>query len=389
MDFVLERQQRDLRSAVGQLMTDYGLDYWAKKDKAHEFPSEMWAALAAGGWLGIAIPEEYGGAGLGMLEMALVIEECCRAGGGATLSQLFMLTPVFGGVSVLRHGSAQQKEFFLPRIARGEIDFCMALTEPDAGSNTLATRTIAIEEADGYRISGRKTWITAVDQADWMLIVARTTPPEHAPRRSFGLSLFLAPANAPGITWSPIDKLGTNCIGSFTVFLDDVVLPKDALLGTRDEGWRHLLATLNTERIVTAAGCLGAGELALELAVRYANQREVFGAPIGSRQGIQFPLARTKAALELARLMNYKAAWLYDRGEDCGAEANIAKLAAADAGLAAADRAIQTMGGMGYARESHVERLWRDLRLFGFAPVSEEMILSYIGTSVLGLPRSY
>lgn len=389
MDFELSADQRQLQAAVRDLVSRYDLAYWAAKDRSHSFPAELWKALGDAGWIGVAVPEAYGGAGLGMLEMALVVEEACRAGGGATVAQLFMLTPVFGGISIEKHGSEDQKRSFLPAIARGELDFCMALTEPDAGSNALATRTTAVEEGDCWRIDGQKIWISAVDEADWMLIVARTTPADRAPRRSFGLSLFLAPAHDPAIRADPIEKVGTNCVKSFTVFIDGLRLPKDALLGERDEGWRQILATLNTERIVTAAGCVAAGDLSLEIATRYASERSVFGRKIGANQAVAFPLARAKVDLEMARLMNYKAAWLYDHGLECGAEANMAKLVAAEAGFRAADRAIQVLGGMGYARESHVERLWRDLRLFGFAPVSEEMILAYVAQSVLGLPRSY
>src|SRR6266542_430700 len=389
MDFAFSSEQRQLQQAVRSLVAPFDLRYWREKERAHAFPSELWHALGEAGWIGAAIPEDYGGGGLGMLELALVVEEACRAGGGSTVAQLFMLTPVFGGVSILKHGSAEQKRHFLPAIARGELDFCMALTAPEAGSNTLATRTVAVEERDCWRIDGQKIWISAVDQADWMLVVARTTPADAAPRRSFGLSLFLAPARDAAIRADPIEKLGTNCVQSFTVFFDGLRLPKDALLGQRDMGWQHILATLNTERIVTAAGCVAAGDLALDVASRYVSERSVFGRKVGANQGIAFPLARAKVQLELARLMNYKAAWLYDHDQECGAEANMAKLAAANAGFAAADRAIQALGGMGYASESGIERLWRDLRLFRFAPVSDEMILAYVAQSVLGLPRSY
>jgi acyl-CoA dehydrogenase len=386
---VTTMEHTDLRAAVRDLSSQYGLEYWAENDRAHRFPTEFWRALGRSGWHGTAIPVEYGGAGLGLVALAGVVEEASRAGGGATVSQLFMLTPIFGGVSIEKHGTSEQKARFLPQIARGEADFCLALTEPNAGSDTLATTTVAIEAADGYHISGQKIWITGVDQADWMIIVARTTPVSSVPKRTIGLSLFLVDAKDPRITYHAIEKAGTNCIGSFAVFFDDLVVPKDALLGERDRGWYHLLATLNSERIVSAAGCLATADLALQIATEHARTRRVFGAAIGAYQGIQFPLAEAKIDTELARLMTYKAASLYDEGLECGAEANIAKLAAARAGLAAADRAIQTLGGMGYARESHVERLWRDARLFGFAPVSEELILAYVAHSILGLPKSY
>jgi acyl-CoA dehydrogenase len=389
LDVMLGAETGQLREAVRSCVAPFDLKYWERKDAEHAYPHELWRALAQAGWVGVAIPEEYGGAGLGMREMAVVIEEACRAGGGSTVAQLFMLTPVFGGVSIERHGSEEQRRRFLPGIASGDLTFCMALTEPEAGSNTLATRTTAVEDGDGWRIDGQKIWISGVEEADWMLIVARTTRAEDAPRRSHGLSLFLAPAHDPAISAQPIDKLGTHTVGSYTVFFDGLRLPKDALLGERDQGWQQILSTLNTERIVTAAGCVAAGDLALDISTKYVTERSVFGRKIGSNQGIAFPLARAKIDLELARLMNYKAAWLYDRREDCGAEANMAKLAAAEAGFAAADRSIQALGGMGYARETGLERLWRDIRLFGFAPVSEELILAYVAQSVLGLPRSY
>lgn len=382
-------EQAEIRRAIRELGARYGLEYWAEKDRGHDFPSEFWADLGHAGWLGTAIPSAYGGAGLGMSELAIVVEEACGCGGGSTMSQLFMLTPIFGGVSIEKHGTVEQKTRFLPRIAAGELDFCMALTEPNTGSDALSIQTVAVEERDGYRISGRKQWISGVDQADWMLLVARTTPVDRAPTRTFGLSLFLVDVRDPAITYQPIEKLGTNCVGSFSVFIEDLRVPRDALLGQRDEGWRHLLSTLNTERIVTAAGCVATGDLALDIATRYARERRAFGTQIGAFQGIQFPLAEAKLEVELARLMTQRAATLYDQGVECGPEANMAKLAAARAGFRAADRAIQTLGGMGYARASHVERLWRDVRLFGFAPVSEELILSYLAQTVLDLPRSY
>ncbi len=391
MDFAPTQEQVALRQAVHDLVARYDVAYWAAKDREHAFPTEYWTALGEHGWLGTAIPEQYGGAGLGMLEMAMVVEESCRSGAGSTAAQLFMLTPVFGAISILKHGSEAQRRAYLPRIAAGEIDFCMALTEPEAGSNTLATRTTARETPDGgWVISGQKIWISGVDVADYMLVIARTTPADQVRKRTEGLSLFVVDARTKGITSTPIEKVGTQCIRSDTVFFDDVVVPGDALLGVRDAGWHHLLDTLNSERIVTAAGCVAAGDLALDLASHYARERVVFGeTPIGAYQGIQFPLARHKIDLEMARLMNYKAAWLFDRDEDCGEAANMAKLVAADAAFAAADRAMQTMGGIGFARESHVERLWRDVRLFRFAPVSEEMILNYVAQKMLGLPRSY
>jgi acyl-CoA dehydrogenase len=328
---------------------------------------------------------------MGMLEMTMVVEEACRSGAGATASQLFMLTPVFGAISILKHGTVDQRQLYLPKIAAGEIDFCMALTEPMAGSNALNTRTTARQNPDGcWRLDGQKIWITGMDVADYILTVARTASVESGAPKTFGLSLFLVPKDLPGITSAPIEKMGTHCLRSDTVFFDGVLVPPDALLGERDRGWHHLIDTLNTERMVTAAGCVATVDLALDIAVRYSTQRKVFGdTPIGAYQGLQFPLAEQKTLSELARLMNYKAACLFDEGKDCAVEANMSKLVAARAACDATDRAIQTMGGMGYATDSHVERLYRDARLFRFAPVSEEMILNYVAQHVLNMPRSY
>lgn len=389
MDFDYSEQDRLIRDGVRQTLQDFGLDYWREKDRSHAPPSELWEALGAGGWLGVAIPEEYGGAGGGVQELALVVEEACRAGGGSTLSQLFMNTPVFGGETLKRHGSERQRKDYLPRIASGQMDFAMALTEPNVGSNTLAMETKATRSGDNYRITGQKVWITGVNRAHRVLVVARTTPVDEAPRRTAGISLLLVDTKAEGLTYQPLEKLGTHCLDSFMVFLDDVLVPADELVGHEGEGWSYILDTLNAERVITAAGCIATGDIALKLACDYANKRVVFGRPIGSNQGIQFPLAEIKIELEMARLMNQKAAWLYDRGENTGAEANMAKYFAADVAFRACDRAIQTLGGYGYSAEYHLERLWRDVRLFRLAPVTQEMILNYVGQRVLGLPRSY
>ncbi len=389
MDFHLTEEQREIQEGVRQTVREFGLEYWREKDRAHQFPTELWKALGKGGWLGIAIPEQYGGAGKGVLELALVVEEACRAGGGATLSQLFMVTPVFGGETLKRHGNEKQRQEWLPKIAAGEMDFCMALTEPNAGTNTLAIEARATRDGDGYRINGQKVWITAVHKAELCLVVARTTPAAEAPKRTYGISLFFADVNSQGLTYTPLEKVGTRCLDSFVMYFDDVYVPADRLIGVENQGWSHILDTLNAERVVTTAGCIATADIALGLASKYAGERNVFGRPIGSNQGIQFPLAQIKIQVEMARLMNYKAAWLQDRGENAGAEANMAKYLAAEAAFRACDQAMQTMGGYGYGVEYHVERLWRDVRLFRIAPVSQEMILSYIGQHVMRMPRTY
>jgi acyl-CoA dehydrogenase len=389
MDFARPEHWEMVEDALGGVCANYGLEYWAELDREHRFPAELWKALGENGWLGVSIPEEYGGQGLTFLDTTFVVETACRTGAGSTLAQLFMATPVFGGETVRAHGTDEMKRQFLPGIASGEIDFCMALTEPDAGSDTFATKTTAERSSDGYVLNGQKVWITAVPEASYILAIARTTPLEQAEKRSQGLSLFLVDRDADGVSHTPLEKVGTNCISSSTVYFDNVAVPEDRLVGERDKGWRHLLDTLNTERLVTAAGCLATADIALRIACDYGRERIVFGRPIGSNQGIQFPLAELKMRLEAARLLTYQAAWNYDRGVSTGGEANMAKYLAAEIGFDACDRAMQTLGGFGFSKEYHVERLWRDVRLFRLAPLAQELILAFVGQHVLGLPRSY
>jgi acyl-CoA dehydrogenase len=325
-----------------------------------------------------------------MQEMALIIENLAASGGGATIGQLFMNNPIFGGISIGKFGTAKMKADLLPKLVNGSMRFSMALTEPDAGSNTLAMTTFAERQGDGWLLNGSKIWITCVPQSQKMLVVARTTKAANAPKRTFGISLFLVDTDRKGLTHQAIEKLGTHTNPSSLVYFEDVKVGAEELLGTLDQGWPELLEVLNTERIVTTAGLVGAGALALRLAVEYAGQRKVFAdKPIGAYQGLQFPLAQAHAELECARLMNCKAAWLHDQGLPYGSEANTAKLIASQAASVAIERAMQTLGGMGYAKEMHLERLWRDARLFRFAPVSEEMLLNFIATQDLGMPRGY
>ncbi len=390
MDFTISTEQEMIIATARKVGEAHGLDYWKAKDKAKAYPGEIWQAICDAGLAGIAVPEVYGGSGLGMVEMALVIEELCAAGAGGTLAQIFMLNPIFGGMTLSRLGSEELKRDLLPKLVRGERTFCMALTEPDAGTNSLAIKTFARREGNGWRIDGRKIWITGVDRADKMLIIARTMRLEDSPRKTHGITLFLVDRDRKGIGYVPIEKLGTNTLTSSSVYLDDVGVEAGEQIGTVDGGWSELLDVLNTERIVTTAGLVGTGRLAIRLAVEYASGRKVFGdRPIGAYQALQFPLAQAHAELAAARLMNLKAAWLFDMGKPYGSEANVGKLIAAQASAAAIERAMQTMGGMGYAVDSHLERLWRDNRLFKFAPISEEMVLNYIAQQDLGMPRSY
>ena len=390
MDFRLTEDQKMIAATARQVGERFGGDYWRRHDEAKAFPREFWKAVCDAGLCGVALPEAVGGSGLGMLEMALIVENLSAAAGGSTIGQLFMINPIFGGVSISRFGTPAMKQELLPKIISGEINCCMALTEPDAGSNTLELRSFARADGDGWRLNGRKIWITGVPDAAKMLVVARTKKLEEGGRRTDGLSMFMIDVERKGLEHQAIAKVGTNTLASSSVFFDDVRIGPHELVGTLHGGWRELLDVLNTERIVTTAGLVGTGELAIRVAVEYANQRRVFGkTPVSAYQGLQFPLAQCHAEIEAARLLNYKAAANFDAGVDYGSEANAAKLLAAQSVARATERAMQTMGGMGFSKEFHVERLWRDCRLFRFAPVSEEMILNYIAVHDLGMPRSY
>ena len=392
MDFALSEEHKMIVETARRVGAQFGLDYWRARDEAHEFAEDFWRAVCKAGLCGIVLPPEYGGAGLGMLELALVIEELAAAGGGATVGQIFMNNPIFGGVSISRFGSEAVKRNCLPQLARGDMRFSMALTEPDAGTNSLNLKTFATRNGNGngWTLNGQKIWITGVPQADKMLVIARTTKIEAVRHKTQGITMFLIDVARKGVEHRPIPKVGTNTNPSSMVYFDDVAIAEEDLLGTLDSGWSELLHVLNTERIVTTASLVGCGRLALKLATDYASARKVFnGAPIGSYQGLQFPLAQAHAELQCARLMNLKAAWLHDNGMTYGSEANVGKLIAAQAATAAIERAMQTMGGMGYSKEMHVERLWRDARLFKFAPISEEMVLNFIAQHDLGMPRSY
>lgn len=390
MDFRLNDEQRMMIDTARQIGESFGLEYWRKQDAQKSFPKEYWKAVCDAGLSGVALPEEHGGSGLGMMEMSLIVEALAATGGGSTVGQLFMINPIFGGVSISRFGNERMKKELLPKIISGDLNCCMALTEPDAGTNTLEIKSFAADEGDGWRLNGRKIWITGVESADKMLVIARTKKLQDSSSRTDGLTMFMIDVKREGLNHTPIDKLGTCTLDSSSVFFDNVRIEADELIGTLHKGWRELLDVLNTERMVTTAGLVGTGELAIKLAVDYANDRKVFGdKPISSYQGLQFPLAQCHVEVESARLLNYKAATNFDMNLPYSNEANAAKLIAAQAVARATERAMQTMGGMGYAKEFHVERLWRDCRLFRFAPVSEEMLLNYVANHELKMPKGY
>jgi acyl-CoA dehydrogenase len=388
MDFQISEEQQLIRDAVRKTCAGFPDEYWADKDETHEFPWEFYNAMAEAGWIGVAIPEAYGGSGRGITEASLVLEEVAASGAamnGATALHL----SVFGMQPVVAHGSEDLKQRFLPRVASGDLHVAFGVTEPNAGTDTTAIETMARREGDEYIVRGRKVWTTKALIAERVLLLVRTTPKEKASRKTDGMTLLLAELQRPEVTISPIDKVGRNAVATCEVVYDDLPVSVVDRVGEEGKGFKYLIDGLNAERILIAAEALGIGRAAIRRAVNYANERVVFNRPIGQNQGVAFPLGEAKMRLDAAELMVRKAAWKLDNGEPCGAEANMAKWLAADAAFQAADQAMQTHGGFGYAKEYHVERYWREARLMRIAPISQEMILNYVTEHVLGLPRSY
>lgn len=377
-----------IRRAIRELCRAFPDNYWRDRDVNHEFPTDFYRALAVGGWIGIAIPEEFGGGGRGITEASILLEEVAASGAAMNGCSAIHLS-IFGMNPVVKYGSAELKQKYLPRVASGDLHVAFGVTEPDAGTDTTRISTRATRTDDGYVISGRKIWMSKALYCDKTLLLARTTPLDSVTRKTDGLSLFLADLQDPRVTIRPIPKVGRNAVVSCEVVFDDLVVPHEDLVGEEGQGFRYLLDGLNPERILVASEALGIGRAAIARAVRYANERVVYGAPIGSNQGISFPLAECHARLVAAGLSIREASWRYDRGERVGEHANIAKYLAADAAFRAADQAMQTHGGFGYATEFDVERYWREARLMRLAPVPQEMALNFIAEHVLNLPRSY
>ncbi len=388
MNFELSEEQLLIRESVVKLCADFPDDYWSKKDTEHEFPWDFYGAMAEAGWLGIAIPESYGGSGRGITEASLVLEEVAASGAamnGATSIHL----SIFGMHPVVKYGSEEMKQKYLPRVAKGDLHVAFGVTEPDAGTDTTSITTSARLEGDNYLVKGRKVWTTKALQSEKVLLLVRTTDKEATESRTGGMTLLLADLQRDEVSISPIDKLGRNAVATCEVVYDDLPVLSSDRVGEEGKGFRYLLDGLNAERILIAAEALGIGRAAMNKAVAYANERVVFGRPIGKNQGIAFPLAEAKMRLDAAELMIRKASWLIDNGQPCGAEANMAKWLAADAAFFAADRAVQTHGGFGYATEYHVERYWREARLMKIAPISQEMVQNFVSEHVLDLPKSY
>lgn len=388
MNFELSEEQEMLRAGARELARSFSDEYWAEKDQKSEFPWEFYNAFADSGWLGISIPEEYGGGGLGIFEAALLLEEIAASGAGMNGCSTMHLT-IFGLNTIVKHGSPEMRQEILPAAADGSLHVCFAVTEPDAGTDTTRISTFAKRVDGGYVINGRKVWITKAGDSQKMVLIARTTRREDVTRPTDGMSLFLIDIDPDHVELKAIPKLGRNAVSSYEVFIDDLFVPDSALVGEEGKGFKYLLDGLNPERILLAHEALGLGRVALERAVQYAQERVVFGRPIGQNQGIAFPLAEAVTRLDAAELMARKSAWLYDQGLPCGREANMAKWLCADAGFQTADQAIQTHGGMGYAKEYHVERYFRESRILRLAPVSQEMVMNYVANHVLGLPKSY
>lgn len=387
MNFALTTEQEQIRDAIVRVCEPFDADYWLRRDREGGFPDDFHAALAKAGWLGIAMPEAYGGAGLGISEAALMMHTIAATGAGLSGASAVHMN-IFGLHPVVVFGTDEQKRRWLPPLIHGRDKACFAVTEPNTGLNTLKLKTRAVREGNQYVVHGQKVWISTAQVANKMLLLARTTPLEEA-SGSRGLSLFYTDLDRSAVEVREIDKLGRKAVDSNQVFIDGLRIPVEDRVGEEGQGFDYILHGLNPERILIASEAVGLGRAALARGTGYANEREVFGRKIGQNQGIQHPLARSWMELEAAHLMVQKAAWLYDQGLPCGAEANSAKFLAAEACYRACENAIFTHGGMGYAKEYHVERYLREAWIPRLAPVSPQLILCFIAEKVLGLPKSY
>jgi acyl-CoA dehydrogenase len=388
MDFTANETHEAVREGVRRVCSKFDDAYWRDCDAKHEFPWAFYEALAEGGWVGLAIPEEYGGGGQGITEASILLEEIAASGAAMNGASAVHLS-IFGMNPVVKHGSDAMKAKYLPRVVDGSLHVAFGVTEPDAGTDTTSITTSARRTDGGYLIRGRKVWTTKALLCEKVLLLARTTPLEECAKRTDGMTLFLADLQRPEVDIVAIDKIGRNAVVSCEVRYDDLFVDEADRVGEEGAGFKYLLDGLNPERILIASEALGIGRAAIRRAVQYANERIVFGRPIGQNQGLAFPLAQSHAQLHAAELLIREASWRYDNGLPCAEHANTAKLIAAEAAFDAADRAMQVHGGMGYAEEYDVGRYWREARLMKLAPISQEMVLNYLAEHVLGLPRSY
>ncbi len=388
MDFALNEEQLAIREAIGKVCERFGDDYWLKKDREGGFPHDFHQAFAHDGWLGICMPEEYGGSALGITEAAIMMQAISESGAGQSGASAVHMN-IFGLNPVVVFGTQEQKRRFLPPLIQGKEKACFAVTEPDAGLNTTKLKTRAVRTRDHYTVSGAKVWISTAQVAEKMLLLARTTPIEEAKKPTLGLSLFYTDLDRKFVDVREIEKMGRKCVDSNELFIDGLEVPVEDRIGEEGRGFEYILHGMNPERILIAAEGVGLGKAALRRATQYARERIVFNRPIGKNQAIQHPLAECWMALEAANLMIFKAATLYDAGKPCGAESNAAKYLGGEAGFKACQTAVMTHGGYGYAKEYHVERYLREVMISRIAPISPQLILCYIAEKVLGLPKSY
>jgi acyl-CoA dehydrogenase len=388
MDFALTDPQQQIRDQILRICARFDDGYWLERDRTATFPDAFFAVMAEGNWLGIAMPEAYGGAGLGITEAAVMMQAVAESGAAMSGASAIHIN-IFGLNPVVIYGTDEQKQRMLPPLIAGRDKAAFGVTEPNAGLNTTEIAIRADRHGDRYRINGTKIWTSTAQEANKILLLARTTPLDQVKRKSHGLTLFYTDLDRAHVEIRLIHKMGRHAVDSNMVFFEDMPVPVADRIGEEGEGFRALIHGLNPERILIAAEAVGLGRAALQRAARYARERVVFGRPIGQNQAIQHPLAKNWAELEAANLMAFKAAWLYDSGQDAGAEANAAKYLAAEAGYHACEQAVMTHGGMGYAQEYHVERLFRESLIPRIAPVSRELILSYLAERVLDQPKSY
>ena len=388
MKFSFSEDQRAIREAIFKLCDAFDADYWLDCDNEGRYPQEFVDKIREGGWLGIAMPEEYGGSGLGITDAAIMMQAVAESGAGFTGASAIHLN-LFGLNPVVVFGTEEQKQRMLVPLLQGRDNACFGVTEPNAGLDTTSIQTRAERSGDGYLIYGQKHWTSMAQRANKVLLLARTTPREDVEKKTQGISLFYTDLNRDYVEIHEIAKMGRKAVDSNSVFYDGLPVPQEDLIGEEGKGFYYLLHGLNPERILVGAEAVGLGRAALKRAVDYANEREVFGRKIGMNQAIQHPLAKCWMDLEAANLMAFNASAKYDAGEECGAEANAAKYLGGEAGFKACEQAVLTHGGMGYAKEYHVERYMREIMIARIAPVSREMIFNFIGEKVLGLPRSF
>jgi len=388
MDFSLSDEQESIRAAINDICAQFGDEYWLQKDREGGFPHELHQALARDGWLGVCIPEQYGGSGLGITEAAIMMQAIAESGAGMSGASCVHIN-IFGLNPVVVFGSEEQKMRMLPPLVAGTETACFAVTEPNTGLNTTQLKTRAERKGDHYLVNGQKVWISTAQTAKKMLLLARTTPLEDVKKKTEGLTLFYTDLDRSCIEVREIEKMGRKAVDSNQVFIDNLKIPIEDRIGEEGRGFEYILHGMNPERVLIAAEAVGLGHVAIKRAAQYAKERIVFDRPIGQNQGVQHPLAASWMELEAARLMVMNAAWKYDKGLPCGAEANAAKYLAGEAGFNACQNAVMSHGGFGYAKEYHVERYLRESFIPRIAPISPQLILCFIAERVLGLPKSY